>query len=57
MNKRIEDMTPDELAFADAWCERQIARAERKMAGMRKAAEQSEKRAMQRGMQQLVQER
>ena len=40
MNKRLEDMTPDELAFADAWAERQIARAQRKLTGMRKAEEQ-----------------
>jgi hypothetical protein len=39
LTKRLEDMTPDELAFADAWAERQIARAQRKLTGM-KAEEQ-----------------
>ena len=45
MNKRLEDMTPDELAFADAWAERQIARAQRKLTGMRKAEEQDRQQA------------
>jgi hypothetical protein len=40
LTKRLEDMSPDELAFADAWAERQIARAQRKLTGMRKAEEQ-----------------
>ena len=40
LDKRLDDMTPDELAFADAWAERQIARARRKLTGMRKAEEQ-----------------
>jgi hypothetical protein len=40
LDKRLDDMTPDELAFADAWAERQIARAQRKLTGMRKAEEQ-----------------
>jgi hypothetical protein len=40
LSKRLEDMSDAELAFADAWCERQIARAERKLTGMRKAEEQ-----------------
>jgi hypothetical protein len=45
LNKRLEDMTPDELAFADAWAERQIARAQRKLTGIRKAEEQVTQRA------------
>jgi hypothetical protein len=40
LSKRLEDMSADELAFTDAWCERQIARAQRKLTGMRKAEEQ-----------------
>jgi len=38
MAKPLEDMTPDELAFAHAWCERQIARAAKRMAGLRRVA-------------------
>jgi hypothetical protein len=33
--KALEDMTPDELAFAEAWALRQIARAQRKLEGIR----------------------
>jgi hypothetical protein len=33
--KALEDMTPDELAFAEAWALRQIARAQRKLHGIR----------------------
>ena len=37
LSKPLEDMTPDELAFADAWAERQIARAARRLAVRRRA--------------------
>ena len=37
--KRLEDMTPDERAFADAWAERQIARAYAKAQGIRGTCE------------------
>jgi hypothetical protein len=35
LTKPLADMTPDELAFADAWAERQIARAQRRAAALR----------------------
>jgi hypothetical protein len=33
-DKALEDMTPDELAFADAWALRQVNRALRKAKGL-----------------------
>jgi hypothetical protein len=33
--KALEDMTPDELAFAEAWALRQVARAQRKLQGLK----------------------
>jgi hypothetical protein len=38
LSKRLEDMSPDELAFADAWAERQFARAAKRLAGLRRVA-------------------
>ena len=34
----LEDMTPDQLAFAEAWANRQVNRAMRRAEGMRKQA-------------------
>jgi hypothetical protein len=41
LHKPLEDMTPDGLAFADLYAERRIARAARRLEGMRKAAEKA----------------
>jgi hypothetical protein len=38
LGKRLEDMGADELAFADAYAERQIARATKRMAGLRRVS-------------------
>jgi hypothetical protein len=37
-DKALEDMTPDELAFAEAWALRQVNRAMRRAEGLRKGA-------------------
>jgi hypothetical protein len=45
MVKPLEDMTPDELAFADAWAERQINRALQRAKGLGFVREEKEERA------------
>jgi hypothetical protein len=45
LNKRLEDMTPDELAFADAWAERQLNRALRRAKGLGLVRDEKEERA------------
>jgi hypothetical protein len=41
MDKGLEDMTPDELAFAEAWALRQVNRAMRRAEGLRKGRQQA----------------
>jgi hypothetical protein len=45
LDKRLEDMTPDELAFADAWAERQLNKALRRAKGLGLVHEEKEERA------------
>lgn len=40
-DKALEDMTPDELAFAEAWALRQVNRAMRHHKGMQRAASEA----------------
>lgn len=40
-DKALEDMTPDQLAFAEAWALRQVNRALRRSQGLRQAKEQA----------------
>jgi hypothetical protein len=44
-DKALEDMTPDELAFAEAWAVRQVNRALRKAPGLRKAEQEARQQA------------
>jgi hypothetical protein len=45
LDKCLEDMTPDELAFADAWAERQLNRALRRAKGLGLLRDKKEERA------------
>jgi hypothetical protein len=45
MDKGLEDMTPDELAFAEAYALRKVNRALRKAQGLRKAEQEARQQA------------